>query len=134
MNDKELFDLAVKAMENAYVPFSKFPVGAALLTEDGKVFTGCNVEGSSYGNTICAERTACVKAISEGYRNFVALAVVCGEGRVTPCGICRQFLYEFQPDLRVITGEDRDHIEEFRLYELLPEGFRLIDNKKVLGA
>ena len=134
MTDKELYELAVKAMENAYTPFSKFPVGAALLTESGEVFTGCNIENSSYGGTICAERTACVKAVSEGHRKFQTLAVVCGDGMVTPCGICRQFLYEFEPKLRVISGEDSDHIVEFRLDELMPGGFRLVDEKKVLGA
>ncbi len=124
-SDTELYRKAKGALENAYAPFSKFKVGAALLTDTGEIFTGCNIENSSLGATICAERTACVKAVSEGHRSFKTLAVVSGEGAVWPCGICRQFLYEFAPDLRVITGDDEDHIEELTLPELLTKGFRL---------
>lgn len=125
MDNRELFRIAVEAMPNAYAPFSKFKVGAALLTEEGKVFTGVNVENSSYGGTICAERTAAVKAISEGYRSFSRLAVVTSEGAGFPCGICRQFLYEFAPDLEVIMGDDEEHLKVVTLKELLPEGFKL---------
>ena len=134
MTDRELYLEAKKAMENAYAPFSKFSVGAALLTKDGKVFTGCNIENSSYGAGICAERTACVKAVSEGSKSFDAIAVVCNDGEVTPCGICRQFLYEFEPKLRIITGKDEDHLVEYRLDDILKLGFRLIDGSKVLGT
>ena len=134
MTTKELYLEAKKVMENAYTPISHFNVGAAILTEDGEVFTGCNIENSSLGATICAERTACVKAVSTGNRKFEAIAVVCGDGEVTPCGICRQFLYEFEPKLRVITGDDEDHLREYRLDELLLDGFRLMDDKKVLGT
>lgn len=134
MTDRELYLEAVKAMENAYTPFSNFQVGAALLSKDGRVFTGCNVENSTLGGTICAERTACVKAVSEGVREFEKIAVVCHDGRVTPCGICRQFLYEFEPKLRVITGDDEDHLIEYTLDQLLLDGFRLIDAKKILGV
>ncbi len=125
MNDKELFRIAVKAMENAYAPFSNFKVGAALLSKTGEVFTGVNVENSSYGATICAERTACTKAVSEGAREFEAIAIT-GNGKTAwPCGICRQFLYEFAPELKVITGDDEDHLVSYKLNELLKEGFRL---------
>ncbi len=134
MTDKELYREAVKAMENAYTPFSHFNVGAAILTEDGEVFTGCNIENSSLGATICAERTACVKAVSNGKRKFQKIAVVCHEGAVTPCGICRQFLYEFAPKLPVITGPDEDHLMEYKLNELLLDGFRLGDEGAVLGV
>jgi len=134
MTDRELYLEAKKAMGNAYAPFSKFSVGAALLTKDGKVFTGCNIENSSYGAGICAERTACVKAVSEGSKSFDAIAVVCNDGEVTPCGICRQFLYEFEPKLRIITGKDEDHLVEYRLDDILKLGFRLIDGSKVLGT
>lgn len=120
-----LFRSARDVLKNAYVPFSHFQVGAALLTEEGEVFTGVNVENSSYGGTICAERTACVKALSEGYRNFKAIAIASSGGTAFPCGICRQFLYEFAPDLIVILGGDEDHLMQYTLRELLPEGFRL---------
>ena len=125
MDNRELFRLAKEAMPNAYAPFTRFKVGAALLTEEGKVFTGVNVENSSYGGTICAERTAAVKAISEGYRRFSKLAVVTSEGAGSPCGICRQFLYEFAPELEIIMGDDEDNLRVVVLKELLPEGFRL---------
>lgn len=123
---KELYAKALDARENAYVPFSGFKVGAALLTEDGGIYTGVNVENSSYGATICAERTAFVKAISEGHRNFKAIAVTAGEEQeALPCGICRQFMYEFAPDMEVITGIDSEHLNVRKLDELLPLGFRL---------
>lgn len=123
--DKELFEKATEALKNAYAPFSKFTVGAALLSESGDVFTGVNVENSSIGATICAERTAFVKAVSEGHRKFDTIAVVSSEGAVLPCGICRQFMFEFGDELRIITGDDADHLIEYNLKNLLPEGFRL---------
>lgn len=123
--DQELFRMAVEASENAYAPFSDFHVGAALLTKDGTVFTGVNIENSSFGATICAERTAMVKAISEGAREFESIAIAGNGGTSWPCGICRQFMYEFCPDVRVISGEDEDHLQVYTLKELLPEGFKL---------
>ncbi len=130
MDEKKLYETACGALENAYVPFSGFHVGAALLTDEGKVYTGVNVENSSYGATICAERTAFVKAISEGERSFKALAVAArsAEGVWTealPCGICRQFMYEFAPQLTVITGTDENALNVRTLEELLPFGFKL---------
>lgn len=125
MDNKELYRTAVDAMKNSYAPFSKFTVGAALLTKDGRVFTGVNVENSSYGATICAERTAFVKAVSEGYRDFDTIAVTCNDGAAWPCGICRQFMYEFGPDLKVVTGENEEKLKMMTLRELLPEGFKL---------
>ncbi|MBE6033015.1 MAG: cytidine deaminase [Clostridiales bacterium] len=122
---KELYDQAAAAKENAYAPYSNFQVGAALLAKDGRIFTGVNVENGSYGATICAERTACVKAVSEGCKEFSALAIASSGGEAWPCGICRQFLYEFGGDLAVITGEDREHLRVLSLNELLPEAFRL---------
>lgn len=125
MEYRELYRIADKAKENAYTPFSHFQVGAALLTKEGKVYTGVNVENSSYGATICAERTAFVKAISEGERQFSAIAVASSGGEALPCGICRQFMYEFCPQLDVITGKDENSLRTQPLSALLPEGFRL---------
>ena len=106
--------LAKEASKKAYAPMSKFKVGAALLCKDGTVFTGCNIENSSLGATICAERTAMAKAISEGHKDFEALAVT-----EWPCGICRQFMYEFNPNLTIYCkGETKT------LKELLPKGFK----------
>lgn len=128
-----LYDKAAKATVNAYAPFSGFRVGAALLAESGRVYSGVNVENSSYGATICAERTAFVKAISEGERRFVAIAIASGAEDPTealPCGICRQFMYEFAPDIYVITGKDRDHLNVRKLEALLPLGF-VLDKQEV---
>jgi len=125
MDKKELYREAKEAMKNAYAPYSEFTVGAALLTKDGRVFTGVNIENASFGATICAERTACVKAVSERYREFAAIAVASSRGGAPMCGICRQFLSEFAPDLKVITGDDEDHLIVTELSELLPDNFRL---------
>ena len=126
ITDVDLYKLARKAARNAYAPFSGFRVGAAILTTTGEIFTGVNVENSSYGATICAERVACAKAISEGFRNFEAIAVATYSGvQAVPCGMCRQFLFEFAPNLKVITGRDEENIEVTSLDELLPKGFRL---------
>ena len=134
MTNKELFREAQKAMEKAYTPFSHFNVGAAILTEDDEVYTGCNVENSSLGATICAERTAAVKAVSEGNHKFKKIAVVCHDGAVTPCGICRQFLFEFAPKLTVVTGDNEDNLKEYTLDQLLLDGFRLQDDQKIIGV
>ncbi len=120
-----LYEIARESMENAYAPYSDYKVGAALLTGEGRVFTGVNVENASYGGTICAERTACVKAVSEGYRNFKAIAVVCDRGKTSMCGICRQFLSEFSPDMDVITEGISENLRICKLNELLPDGFEL---------
>ena len=126
ITDVELYKLARKAARNAYAPFSGFRVGAAILTTTGEIFTGVNVENSSYGATICAERVACAKAISEGLRNFEAIAVATYSGdQAAPCGMCRQFLFEFAPNLKIIIGRDEENIEVTSLDELLPKGFRL---------
>ena len=125
MTDRELADLAYAMLEKSYVPYSKFPVGAALLCADGTVFTGCNVENAAYGSTICAERTALVKAVSEGHRDdFVRLAVV-GNSKdyCWPCGACRQMLYEFAPGLELLVARgDHDYVK-LPLKDLLPHGF-----------
>jgi len=124
MTDRALVDLAFTMLERSYVPYSHFPVGAALLCADGTVFTGCNVENSAYGSTICAERTALVKAVSEGHREFTTLAVVGrSEDYCWPCGACRQMLYEFAPDLIVLVARGDGQYVKLPLKELLPYGF-----------
>jgi len=125
MTDRELVDLAFSMLERSYVPYSRFPVGAALLCEDGTVFTGCNVENAAYGSTICAERTALVKAVSEGHRDDFARIAIAGrsEDYCWPCGACRQMLYEFAPDLTVLVARGDGDFVSFKLHELLPHGF-----------
>ena len=122
VTDDELVAMAKEAMEFSYSPYSHFRVGAALLAKDGRVFKGCNVENAAYGVNSCAERTALYKAISEGAREFTAIAITAEKALAWPCGICRQALYEFAPDLRVIVawGEER---AEATLPQLLPHGF-----------
>ena len=125
MTDLELIALAQQAREYAYVTYSGFPVGAALLGRSGKVFTGCNVENAAYPLTTCAERTAVVKAVSEGEREFEAIAVVTATG-ATPCGACRQILREFagpDGDLKVIVADLDGNSRTFTINELLPQGF-----------
>lgn len=123
--DREaLIAAAARAREHAYVPYSRFKVGAALLTGSGRVFTGCNVENASFGATICAERTAAVKAVSEGERDFVALAVVTDLPRpASPCGICRQVLIEFNPSLPVVMANLQGEYRVERADSLLPLAF-----------
>jgi cytidine deaminase len=118
-----LVSTAITASQNAYIPYSHYPVGAALRAVDGTIYTGCNIENASYPVTICAERTALVKAVSEGQRRFDVLAVVTRSGGA-PCGMCRQMLYEFAPDLRVIVADMDGRIYvDSPLTELLPNGF-----------
>ncbi len=126
MTDKELLEIADKAMENAYAPYSKFKVGAALLCSDGTVFTGCNIENASFGATNCAERTAIFKAVSEGYRDFEAIAIVSsGGGETYPCGICRQVMGEFAPKLRIILRNENGEPTEYNFMDIMPKFFSL---------
>ncbi len=114
---------AIDATRHAYIPYSHYPVGAALRARDGRIYAGCNIENASYPVTICAERVALVKAVSEGQRQFDAIAVVTSNGG-SPCGMCRQMLYEFAPDLRVILARlDGTVVYEGILSEMLPRGF-----------
>ena len=128
MTDLELMQAAVQARKSAYAPYSDFWVGAALLTADGKLYTGCNIENASFTPTNCAERTAFFKAVSEGERHFAAIAVVGGKGEslsdcCAPCGVCRQVMAEFcKPDFRILLGNG----EQYRAYtlgELFPLSF-----------
>lgn len=129
IDEQTLIRAALRARKNAYAPYSGFRVGAALLAQDGTVYTGCNVECASFSVTNCAERTALFKAVSEGERHFTALAVVGGkddtpQAEITPCGVCRQALYEFcGGDLIVLMAQDEAHFTRCTLAELLPASF-----------
>ncbi len=122
MTDKELIAMAAQAREKAYVPYSGFPVGAALLTRSGEVYTGCNVENASSGLTACAERVAVFKAVSEGKQQFDTISVVTAPG-ASPCGACRQVLKEFGGSLRVLVADTEGQVLEFALDELIPHAF-----------
>ena len=130
MSGKQLFEIARKARELSYAPYSSFRVGAALLCADGKIYTGCNVENASYSATCCAERVALFKALSEGNTKFSAIAIIGGktDGELVtcyPCGVCRQVLSEFcAPDFKIFVGDGKT-LREFKLDELLPYSFEL---------
>lgn len=127
LNDEmrqELIRLAIEVRARAYVPYSSYPVGAALLTSTGKFFTGVNVENAAYPTTMCAERVAVFKAVSEGERDFVAIAVVTSNGG-SPCGSCRQVLAEFGLETRVLIADAQGRVvQEANVAELLPGAFR----------
>ena len=126
MSETDLLTAARRARENAVAPFSKFQVGAALRTADGHVVTGCNVENATYGLTVCAERVALFKALSEGHRRFTQVAVVADTAEPTPpCGACRQLLWEFGGDLEVVLGNLTEEKARHRLKDLLPYPFDL---------
>lgn len=128
MNNSELMSLAVKARENSYSPYSNFCVGAALLAKNGKVYLGCNIENSAFGPSICAERVAIFKAVSEGVKEFEAIAIIGGKvgdkgGLASPCGVCRQVMAEFcDEDFKLVLG-DENNVEEYTLKTLLPLAF-----------
>lgn len=130
MNNSQLIEFALRARDSAYCPYSGFAVGAALLCADGSVYTGCNVENSAFSPTNCAERTAFFKAVSEGKRSFVKIAVVGGEAEKSPenycppCGVCRQVMKEFcGADFEIIMAKTTDDYRVRSLSELLPESF-----------
>ena len=124
MTERELIRIAIEARKVAYTPYSHFQVGAALLAADGTVYTGCNVENAAFGSTICAERTACVKAVSEGHREFKRLAIYAdSENWPTPCGACRQFLAEFSHDIEILCSKADGRYVSYKLSELLPHLF-----------
>ncbi|MEY8000481.1 cytidine deaminase [Clostridium sp. Mt-5] len=132
MDYKDLVSKAFEGRKNAYAPYSKFKVGAAVLAEDGKVYTGCNIENASYGATNCAERTAIFKAVSQGNRAIKAIAIVGIENDYTyPCGICRQVISEFaSKDTKIILGKNEDEYLVKTLEELLPGAFTKEDLNK----
>ncbi len=131
MDTDLLIQTAVKMLDFSYVPYSHFHVGAALLTKSGKIYTGCNIENAAYGPSNCAERTAIFKAVSEGEKEFQAIAVVGGsEGKIEdfcpPCGVCRQVMAEFcDKDFKIILSNGKKEVKTFTLSDLLPESFSL---------
>ncbi len=128
MTETELIKRAKTARLKAYAPYSKFKVGAALLTKSGKVYTGANVENSTYGLTVCAERVAVFKAVYSGDKDFVKIVVAADKNPpITPCGACRQVLSEFAQDLEVVCANLQGKVRRYRLKELLPDAF---ENKK----
>ncbi len=131
MDKKLLCSKAIEAMRGAYAPYSEYMVGAALLCDDGSIYTGCNIENSSYSVTACAERVALFKAVSENHRAFRAIAIAGGkrgnmQGIFSPCGVCRQALSEFcSSDMPVLLVKNENEYEEFSLGQLLPQSFSL---------
>lgn len=125
----ELCRAAIQAMKQSYSPYSGFKVGAALLTKDGKIYTGCNIENASFSVTVCAERTAVFKAVSEGETEFAMLAIAGGkngklQGEVPPCGVCRQVLSEFcDKDFPILLVTDENNFKQYTLGQLLPLTF-----------
>lgn len=140
MKNTELISLAFSARENAYSPYSNYKVGAALLAKNGKIYTGCNIENASYTPTNCAERTAFFKAISDGVKEFDAIAIVGGfidtkKGEfdyASPCGVCRQVMMEFcdYENFRIILAKSDEEYQEYKLKEILPLGFGKSNLKK----
>ena len=130
MNEKykKLIGEAEQARKKAYTPYSKFKVGAAILTSEGRIFSGCNIENASFGLTICAERVAVFKAISEGFKKFEAIAIIADTIRPCyPCGACRQVILEFGEDITLIMANLRGDIKINKIKELLPEAFNKND-------
>ncbi len=129
MTDKELYELALKAMGNSYSPYSDCKVGAALLTKSGKVYTGTNIENAAFGPTVCAERVAVFKAVSEGEKDFIKIAVAGGkngkiDGIFAPCGVCRQVFREFcKDDFNLLLGDSPNTFKTVTLKDLLPMSF-----------
>ena len=121
---KELIEAATEVREKAYAPYSNFKVGAAVRTKSGKIYTGCNVESASYGLTVCAERVAIWKAVSEGEKEFAEIAVVADTQELTPpCGVCRQILWEFCGDMPVTFANLKGDVETVQMKDLLPRAF-----------
>ena len=126
---RELIETAAAQRRYSYAPYSEYRVGAALLCKDGRIFTGCNIENAAYGPTMCAERTAIFKAVSENVRDFEAISVVGGRGETpsdysVPCGVCRQVMAEFcRPSFRIIVAKDPEHYDLYTLEDLLPQSF-----------
>ena len=133
LNRQALISQALEARELAYAPYSQYLVGAALLGKSGRIYTGCNVENAVYSVTICAERTAVFKAVSDGEKEFVAIAVATENGG-SPCGSCRQVLREFGKDITVLIADAVGNVRETTVGELLPDSFSISDLDAVSGT
>jgi len=131
ITNKDLISTAKSAYKNAYSPYSKVKVGAALLTSEGRIYTGCNIENASYGLSICAEQTAVHNAVSNGEKKFIKIAIASNKIReFTPCGACRQVLSEFSPKIKVIWLNAKGRIQSAALNRLLPRAFKKSKNRK----
>ena len=129
--EKYLVDQARKARERAWAPFSGFKVGAALICKGGRIYTGCNIENDSMSLSICAERTAMIKAISEGDRDFEAMAIIADTPSLTyPCGACRQMIWEFGPEVCLILSNIKGDLKQVSIKELLPEAFHFMITRR----
>lgn len=129
---RQLRQIALDSRQNAYSPYSGFRVGAALLENGGRIFSGCNVENASYGLSVCAERNAFFKAVSEGCRDFTALAIAgSGNAMISPCGACLQVMAEFAPDLKIILVHDNGGYLCYSLKDFLPVAFRLEESPEI---
>lgn len=125
MTSRELLEIAKEASKNAYSPYSNIKVGAALETNDGKIYTGVNVENASFGGTICAERTAIVKAVSEGEKYFKKIAIGGSIRNLVPCGICRQFMAEFNDSIDIVYEDENGNMIETNLKNIFPSSFTI---------
>ncbi|MGM0380613.1 MAG: cytidine deaminase [bacterium] len=134
--EETLVEKATAALKNAYAPYSNFRVGAALLSRDGNIYTGCNVENAAYGSTICAERTAIFKAISEGEKEFSTIAIVLetDDGIGSPCGACRQVMNEFNAEMKIIMANTAGDYKVSNVEELLPDSFgaNYLENREIV--
>ncbi len=131
MDRENLIEKALEAKKNAYVPYSNFHVGAAIVMEDGSIYSGCNIENASYTPSICAERTAIFKAVSEGKKEIKKIAIV-GDGDMTyPCGVCRQVIREFGRDAEIIVANSKEDYKVYTLEDLLPHSFGPEDLKQI---
>jgi len=123
-----LFEHSKAVIQNSYSPYSRIRVGSTVITKEGAIFAGCNVENSSYGATICAERVALTKAISEGFRDFVAIGILSDRFEyIPPCGICRQFIEELSPKIDVYLFDSKGNYKKYKINRLLPYGFKIGD-------
>ncbi len=131
IDKKVLINKAIKAKKNAYVPYSKYKVGACVQTKAGNIYTGCNIESASYSPSICAERTAIFKAVSEGEKDILAIAISGDSEYTYPCGVCRQVIREFNKECLVIIAKTENDYKEYSIQELLPHSFGPEDLKNI---
>lgn len=131
MDNQNLIEEALKAKKNAYVPYSNFHVGAAIETDDGSIYTGCNIENAAYSPSVCAERTAIFKAVSEGKTSIKKIAIVGDSDMTYPCGVCRQVIREFGENAEIIIANSSDRYKVYKLQDLLPHSFGPEDLRQI---